>query len=309
MVNSKTKTVVELFGRDVSDVDHPWDEIISDQQCPFIGKRCYKVRKSEADVSIGTCTVSYGRPPAPVVICPSRLTDRGQIFMDCTHLLSLHEPGNELHLIPEVKIPGGNVDYFLASAKEGKVVDFVGIELQTLDTTGTVWPERQRVVERLGIATADPAVDSSKSYGMNWKMTAKTILVQMHHKAATFEHVNRKLVLVVQSEFLDYMEREFKFDNFHSPATVSDSVHVHAYGLKSPVDGHRALALASRVSTDVDGIAESLGQQAEIRVELQAIIASLERKMSDLTRFSPFNSADVVRRSADVAAPGDDGID
>jgi len=303
------KTVIELFGYDASDPNRPWGEVVSDQQCPFIGKRCYKVRKSESEVSIGTCTVSYGRPPTPVIICPARLTDRGQIFMDCVHLLSLHEPGNELHLIPEVKVPGGNVDFFLASAKNGKIVDFVGIELQTLDTTGTVWPERQRIVERLGVSTGDPAVNSTKTYGMNWKMTAKTILVQMHHKAATFEHVNRKLVLVIQSEFLEYMQREFKFDHVHEPATVSDSVHIHAYGLKDPVDGFRALTLASRVSTDVDGIAESLGQQAEVRVELEAIIESLERKMSDLTRFSPFDAARAAQRSAGAAAPSEEDGD
>lgn len=286
----KPRTVVELFGRDASDVEQPWSEIVESQQCPFIGKRCYKVRKSAAEISIGTCTVSFGNPPAPVMICPSRLLDRGQIFTDCLHLLTLHEPGNELHLVPEVKIPGGNVDFFLVSTKSGKVVDFVGIELQTLDTTGSVWPERQRVVEKLGVVTDDPAVSITKPFGMNWKMTAKTILVQMHHKAATFEHVNRKLVLVIQNEFLEYMRREFKFDHFHEPATISDTVHMHAYGLEDPRDGHRALSLASRISTDVAGIGLALDVQAETRVEFEAIVSALEAKISDLTRFAPFAS-------------------
>ena len=39
---------------------------------------------------------------------------------------------------------------FSLSALNNKVRDFVGIELQTLDTTGTVWPERQRLLEELG---------------------------------------------------------------------------------------------------------------------------------------------------------------
>jgi hypothetical protein len=56
--------------------------------------------------------------------------------------LTVHEPGNELHIVGEINIPGGSVDYFFVSAKERKVMDFVGIEFQTLDTTGTVWPER-----------------------------------------------------------------------------------------------------------------------------------------------------------------------
>ena len=57
---------------------------------------------------------------------------------------------------------------------------------------------------------------SKKSFGMNWKMTAKTILVQLHHKVVTFEAVNKHLVLVVQNHMLEYMESQFKFDHIAS---------------------------------------------------------------------------------------------
>ena len=80
------------------------------------------------------------------------------------------------------------------------------MELQTLDTTGTVWPERQRLLGELAVPREDNAEASSKSFGMNWKMTAKTILVQMHHKSQTFEHLNKKLVLVVQDVLLGLYE-------------------------------------------------------------------------------------------------------
>jgi hypothetical protein len=113
----------------------------------YLNKKCYKIRKSDPDIAIGSCTVLYGRELEPVIICPTRLIERRQIFTDCFHLLTTHEPGNELHIVSEVSIPGGSVDYFLVSAKDGKVKDFVGIELQTLDTTGTVWPERQRLLQ------------------------------------------------------------------------------------------------------------------------------------------------------------------
>ena len=174
--------VVELFGRSSVNPDQNWFDIVQQQQCPFLGKRCYKVRKSNSEISIGTCTVLYGRAAEPVIICPTRLIDRRQIFLDCLHLLTPHEPGNELHIVSEVSIPGGSVDYFLVSARNGQIRDFVGIELQTLDTTGTVWPERQRLLAELGVPRGDDSEESSKTYGMNWKMTAKTILVQMHHK-------------------------------------------------------------------------------------------------------------------------------
>ncbi len=208
---TSVSTVVELFGHSAQQQGEDWNYIVQQQQCIFLGKKCYKVRKSDSNTAIGSCTVLYGRPSEPVIICPTRMIERRQIFIDCLHLLTMHEPGNELHVIPEVSIPGGSVDYFLVSAKAGKVKDFVGIELQTMDTTGTIWPERQRLLRELGVPRGDDAEDSLKRFGMNWKMTAKTILVQMHHKIETFEHVNKKLVLVTQDRLLAYMSSEFDF--------------------------------------------------------------------------------------------------
>ena len=128
--------IIDLFGHDATAPEQPhWAAVVKSQQCPFVQKRCYKVRKSRPEISIGTCTVRHGNDPA--VICPLRLLERRQIFTDCLHLLS-HEPGNELHLVAELGIPGGSLDYCVASVRDGKVRDFVGVELQALDTIGAV---------------------------------------------------------------------------------------------------------------------------------------------------------------------------
>jgi hypothetical protein len=279
--------VVELFGQSVAKSDVDWQAVVNGQQCVYANKKCYKIRKSDPDTSIGSCTVLYGRELEPVIICPVRLIERRQIFTDCFHLLTTHEPGNELHIVSEVSIPGGSVDYFLVSAKDNKVKDFVGIEIQTLDTTGTVWPERQRLLKELGVPRNDNSEDSNKSFGMNWKMTAKTILVQMHHKIHTFEHVNKKLVLVIQDKLLNYMSREFRFDHLRNPASLGDSMHLHAYRMDVQSDKSYKLAMQSRLSTDADGIGICLGLQAEARVELEQIIQALQAKISASTLFVP----------------------
>jgi hypothetical protein len=279
--------IVELFGHSAAEPRRDWRAIIRQQQCPFLGKTCYKVRKSDADTSIGTCAVLYGRKAEPIVICPTRLIERRQIFIDCLHLLTIHEPGNELHIVSEISIPGGSVDYFLVSAKAGRVRDFVGVELQTLDTTGTVWPERQRLLKELGVPRKDDAEKSDKPYGMNWKMTAKTILIQMHHKTQTFEHVNRKLVLVAQDKLLTYMSKEFNFGHLSNPPTIGESVHFHAYSMTRQPDRSFRLMLQSRLSTDANGIARCLGLQAEARIELEEIIQTLQAKISPETLFTP----------------------
>lgn len=280
--------VVELFGNAVVKPRSDWSKVVAEQRCLYANTPCYKTRKSEPETAIGTCTVVHGKQiPEPIIICPTRLIERRQIFIDCLHLLTTHEPGNELHIVSEVSVPGGSVDYVLVSTKHNKVRDFVGIELQTLDTTGTVWPERQRLLRELGVRRKDKAEASPKPFGMNWKMTAKTILVQMHHKVHTFEHVNKKLVLIVQDKLLTYMAREFQFDHLKTPAALGDSLHLHSYTLAEQKSGELRLAMHSRRSTDAAGIAICLGLQAEARIELDQIVRSLQARISQATLFRP----------------------
>lgn len=283
--------IVDLFGVDVA-ASHgvDWERVVAEQHCTFAGKKCFKVRKSQPDISIGTCTILHGQDAVPIMICPNRLLERQQIFVDCLHLLQGHLPGNELHMVSEVSVPGGSVDYFLVSALEGRVRDFVGIEIQTLDTTGTVWPERQRLLEGLGFDVEDADVSSRKPYGMNWKMTAKTILVQLHHKVRTFENLNKHLVLVIQDRLLDYMKREFRFEHL-SIARNTDPMHFHSYSLSKRSEGHR-ITLAERYSTDTEGIAVCLGLQAEANVELAEIVAAIEAKISEATLLTISGQAD-----------------
>lgn len=276
--------IIDLFGFDTASKPEPdWAGLVVRQQCPFTERRCYKTRKSQPEIAIGTCTVEYGK--APVMICPLRLLERRQIFIDCLHLLTGHEPGNELHIVSEISVPGGNIDYILASIRGGRVRDFVAIELQTLDTTGTVWPDRQRFVTSKGISGASPEdLSNPKSFGMNWKMTAKTILVQLHHKVQTLEALNKHLVLVVQDRLLEYMTKEFRFGHLVA-ARTSDPMHFHAYEMAPNAGGTHSLSLATRLSTDSEGVAIALGLQNEAKVELEVIHKAIEQRVTDRTRF------------------------
>lgn len=276
--------VLELFGESTSDQGADWIAVSSAQRCPYLSRKCLKIRKSRPSVSIGTCSVGYGEDNAPVIICPHRLLERNQIFTDCVHLLALHEPGNELHVVREITLPGGSIDYVLVSVRNAKVRDFVGIELQTLDTTGTVWPERQRFLKTVGVKVATRDMESSRGFGMNWKMTAKTTLVQLHHKVKSFEHISKRLVLVLQDRLLAYMRGQFSFGHL-TPARTGDSVHFHAYSLAGN-RGQFRIELGERVSTDANGIAACLGLQADARVELDEIIRSIESRISPATQLN-----------------------
>lgn len=275
---NKMNKISEFFTLNTLAENTDWQAVIQHQQCSYLGKKCIKTRKSQSDIAIGTCTVQYQNKD--IIICPHRLLEKHKIFIDCIHLLTLHEPGNELHILPEISIPGGSIDYIFASVRNGKVKDFVGIELQTMDTTGTVWPERQRFLASKGIAQSEI---TQKPFGMNWKMTAKTILVQLHHKIQTFEHLNKHLVLVLQAPLLQYMQKEFDFAHISSNPKIGDAMHFHAYELAKNQNKSYSISLSERFSTDAAGISKCLGLQAEANIDLEQILLVLERKISDKT--------------------------
>jgi hypothetical protein len=271
--------IVELFGNSTSNKNSDWKNIIENQMCPFVNKHCYKVRKSQPEISIGTCSVLYGKDNKSVIICPNRLLQNRKVFFDCIHLLHLHQPGNDIHIVPELSIPGGSVDYVIASVKDNKVKDFAGIEFQTLDTTGTLWPERQKFLFDLGVVIEN--TESNKTYGMNWKMTAKTILVQLHHKISTFENLQKHLILIVQDSFFEYMKKEFNFTSVNNPSLLGDSLQFHSYSLTD--ENEKYLKLKERLSTNAVGIAECLGLNAEKSVDLEIMLEAIERKISNNT--------------------------
>lgn len=284
-IEKKTKNeaqgVTELYTEPTFRAGTDWQAAFQGEHCRYIGRRCAKRRKTAPDVSIGTCSVRYGvQDPKTVIICPFRFLERTQVFMDCSHLLTHKEPGDELHVVPEVAVPGGSVDYCLVAVRKGRVVDFVGIELQAVDTTGTVWPTRQRFLSTLDLPTLDLAAEAAgdAGFGMNWKMSAKTILVQLHHKVETFEHVGRYFVLVLQDHFLNEMVKSFSFGHV-GEAKLGNHMHFHAYSLTQTPTEYR-LELASRRSTDSQGVGTLLGNASEAKIELQAIFDILQEKIS-----------------------------
>lgn len=270
--------IVELYGHP-GDLALDWNEIADKQVCPLLGRKCLKNRKSEPEKTIGSCVVSHkGRD---LLICPHRLLEQKIIFRDCIHLLTKHEPGNEYHVVAEIGTAAGNIDYMLASVRKGKVVDFVGIELQTLDTTGTLYPHRERFLSDRGKNDIDQSlVNSNKPFGINWKMTAKTILMQLHHKIEFFETTNKQLVLVLQDHLLSYMRAEFNFAHFEQPS-LGNARHFHSYSLQST--NTTSLQLAERISTDAAGVAACLDLNVASKVNVHEVLQKIESKISKQT--------------------------
>jgi hypothetical protein len=230
-----------------------------------------KQRKSKASQTIGSCIV--GCQDQPLIICPHRFLTGNQIFHDAIPLLVA---GLEYAVLSEIAMPGGSVDYFLIGMDTGTVKDYSGIEIQSLDTTdsGAIWQARDDALQG--------AMLDSYGYGINWKMSAKTILMQLHHKALAFEALHKKLILVLQQTFFEYMCREFQTDHIHD-AAETDAVHFHMYDM-SLQNGALDLHLVGRKSTDILGIERmlTLGRAAEIMEE--DVLARIQGKMTQAIR-------------------------
>ncbi|HET6674120.1 MAG TPA: NotI family restriction endonuclease [Nitrospiraceae bacterium] len=294
--------IAELYGLPTHQ-PADWKSLAKSQPCPFLARKCLKNRKSSPNQTIGTCTMIHGKDRLPILICPFRLLERSQVFTDCTHLLQLHEPGNELRIVAELGVPGGSVDYCLVSVRDGKPRDFVGIELQTMDTTGTAWPKRQRFLRSHGVSVNLKDV-AEKPFGMNWKMTAKTILVQLNHKIKTFEHLGKHLVLVLQDHLLHYMQRAFAFDHIRG-VRDGDPMHFYAYELRKEAATYE-LRLKDRLSTDSAGVAACLGIQVEAKVELTSILNQIQEKLPRSTLLTIGEGVKIpIPESTDRAADDD----
>jgi hypothetical protein len=265
------KRPLEFYGVRV-DKSTDWAKVLQFQFCPFLNKKCVKQRKSNPEQTIGACTIGF-KAGMPLIICPHRFLQHNKIFVDAVPLLS---KGEKYFVVPEISMPGGNIDYFVVAESKKEIIDFLGLEIQGLDTTGSggIWEAREDLREG--------KYGDNYSYGINWKMSAKTILIQMHHKGEAFETLGKKLVLVTQKNFFDYMTGEFRTRHLHD-AMKEDAVHFQTYDCVQ-FDESFELVLTGRKSTDVKGMEEMLKLGREPTISEEEVIRRIKAKMANAIR-------------------------
>lgn len=244
------KHPTEFYGYPHSDESEEAEESREEEYCPFQDKRCTKRRKSESDVTIGTCSVGYrGRgldEYKPHVICPSRF-ETDAVF---DPLKSLFVGEGEFFRVPEVSLFGTSIDYVVGKRDDdGNVIDFAGVEVQAIDSTGSVW-EHKTAYE-----AGDDIEDVEDSYGMNWAMSiTKTMMQQAFKKGQAFVEWDENIVFLVQDVALDYLRRKSNTSRLED-AKEENPVHFYSYSFEY---NHETEAygweIDERLSTDLDGV-------------------------------------------------------
>jgi hypothetical protein len=199
-------TIYEFFGYRADDTSETAVKAAREMRCRFLGETCEKTL-SDGTVS-GACTIKPVTT-APVVCCPIRLyADKYRILRDVSD--KAFAPG--LQLVPgrhavaqarqsgesivavfgkrwggELRLPQKNgsgnyfVDWILALLDgEGNLVEFVAIEVQTIDTTGNYRGSRSALL-------ADDRRIVQSSVGLNWENVAKRILPQLIYKGQVLQ--------------------------------------------------------------------------------------------------------------------------
>ena len=269
-------TISEWFGHAPEDASSGAQELRDDEKCPFIQKRCTK-RFSDNTVS-GVCSVSPPKATAPVITCPNRLYSNDySLLSDVANLAfgSGHDVihpddregmehngkkvvafgkgyGKELKL-PRVKGRGGYfVDWILARLDpNGELAEFIAVEVQTIDTTGTYRPhvEKLRRGEAAGVANA----------GLNWENVNKRILPQLIYKGNVLRReplCAKGLFFVCPTQVYQHIYARLGGSLTSYPNLQPGSLTFLWYGLGDPVaEGLRTLKSAGKFTTTVDQVA------------------------------------------------------
>ena len=178
-------------------------------------------------------------------VCPKRFY-QVDFFNDVIeHCWPTNEKPKNPVVVSEIKMSGfGNVDFVIADvSKDGETVnEFVSVEMQAVDITGSVEPAYQ------GILNSESTV--KVSYGINWANVRKRYISQLVTKGFYHHHWNSKIVAVLQTRLYDSMRKHIKFDEL-PPETGGNTIVFMLYEFQpsEEVDGAYVLKLDRVVGT------------------------------------------------------------
>ena len=150
----------EVLGRPA---EKGFDPSAHDFICPFIGLKCTK-RSTALSEPYPVCSIK--RKDIQVCACPKRFYQVDFLNDIVEHCWPGHAPRN-VQLAHEVKMTGfGNVDFVLADVgQSGEIGQFLSVELQAMDITGTVMDAYEAL-------RAGKKIARKKPYGPNFGATS-----------------------------------------------------------------------------------------------------------------------------------------
>lgn len=265
MIIRPKNDIVEIFGYSPDDLGKEARTLWNLGACPFVNKACSK-SNSEQTVVYGTCSVTttFG----DCVICPNRLYEKNYKSL---RKVSEDAFGKDLEFLTfeqfiprrssteecvvalgqnsgkEVKL--GNklsMDWVLARVKNGELLEYVGIEVQSIDITNN-YRDNWYAYKNLN---KDTTVIPRSEHGLNWANVHKRLIPQLIRKGLIYaksDLVSKGLYFVlpdiVYKKFEDVIGKDIPLVNHKA----SDILTVHTYSLSEQVEhGDQRSLIAER---------------------------------------------------------------
>lgn len=220
------KGPAEVFGYPVKETPAEGEEAQERFWCPFLDEQCWKQSQGVSH-PFGVCSVRYD--DEAVAVCPSRLWQDRVVFKD----VARHCFGSldNLLVFSEVDVHGiGRLDHVIVKHKplSSDVEDFVGVEMQTVDTTST-----GGLVEAFRRYMAGEDISGENfTFGMNWANVWKRAFIQALMEGVVFEHWGKRLYYVAQEPAYRKLMARYSFHKLSDMSfNVQDSVVFMIYDL------------------------------------------------------------------------------
>lgn len=254
-MTASPRALVEIFGHSPLDTTPAARRFWELCACPFTGSSCTKFDHTRT-ICYGTCAVSNGGEE--VIICPNRFYANNYAaiahvardafgdlpFMLFNSFLKREDPDE--HCIValgqrsgrEVQIKSLSMDWVLARISQGKLEEYVGLEVQSIDITGNyrdAW-----YAARDQSQTIPPS-----GHGLNWANVHKRLIPQLIRKGLVYsrsQFVKKGMYFVVPDAVYKRFETLLGDDIPHAPAG-RDTLSVMSYRLGPPLGTGKIRAL------------------------------------------------------------------
>jgi Restriction endonuclease NotI len=272
MLQRPNNDIVEIFGYASDDLSKTSRSLWDLGACPFIEKACTKLNHDKTIV-YGVCSVTsaYG----DCIICPNRIYEKKYAslrkvasdafghnieFLTYEEFIPRRNEDSECVVAlgqtsgKEVKLGTGvSMDWVLARVQNGKLLEYVGVEVQSIDTTGNY---RDSWKAYKNLAPSDTIIPKS-GHGMNWANVQKRLIPQLIQKGLIYSKsslVKTGLYFVlpeiVYRKFEDVIGADIPLSNVKSPSVLT----IHTYSLSSPVEHgqQRHIVLEREIRFELD---------------------------------------------------------
>lgn len=272
LIRPKNKDLVEVFGYAPDDLTESARILWNLGACPFINAACSK-SNHDSSVVYGTCSVTttFG----DCIICPNRLYEKNYAALRVVaedafgemekfvlfdeYIKHRNEKGVFVVALGqksgrEVKIGRSlSMDWVLAKIKNNKLIEYVGIEVQSIDITNN-YRDTWYAYKNL---TKDTKQIPASEHGMNWANVHKRLIPQIIRKGVVYS--NSKLVKaglyfvlpeIVYRKFEDIIGADIP------PITSKGSnvLTIHTYDLSQPTKHgqQRTLSINRKIRVSLD---------------------------------------------------------